>query len=150
MAVKVGYLGKVTLGASTIVGMGTWTMSGITADQLDASKFGDNWKLYEFGQKDGGQVTFNGLLDPADTTGQEELQRANIDNEDITTLRLYVDSTSYYEPCQTTGYFSVFTTSNEDTVLSHVNITGYEISSDKSGLATISFTAKVSGVMVLI
>ena len=106
--------------------------------------------MYEFGMKDGGQVTFNGLLDPADSGGQEALQRANMDNTDLTTLRLYIDSNSYYEPCQTTGYFSVFTTSSQDTIKSHVNITSYDISTDKSGLAQTSFTAKISGLMVLI
>jgi hypothetical protein len=49
---------KVTLGANTVVGMGTWAISGITADQMDASAFNDNWKTFEFGMKDGGTVTF--------------------------------------------------------------------------------------------
>jgi len=151
MAVKVGHLGKVTLGASTIVGMGTWSLSGITADQMESSAFGQNWKTYEFGMKDGGQISFNGFLDPADVTGQTALQRANIENTDLTSLRLYVDSTSYYEPCQTTYYFAPNSLSTgNDTILSNVNITSYDISMDKAGLATISFTAKVSGLMVLI
>lgn len=151
MGVKVGYLGKVTLGASTIIGMGTWSLSSITADQIESSAFGDNWKSYEFGMKDGGQITFNGNLDPADTTGQYALQIANISNTDLTSLRLYVDSTSYYEPCQTTGYFApgAFST-GYSTVKSLVNITSFDISMDKSGLASISFTGKVSGVMVLV
>ena len=151
MGVKVGHLGKVTLGASTIVAMGTWSMSGITADQMESSAFGQNWKTYEFGMKDGGQITFNGFLDPADTTGQQALQKANIDNIDLTSMRLYIDNTSYYEPCQTTGYFAPGSLSTaQDTIASHVNITSYDISMDKAGLATISFTGKVSGLMVLI
>ena len=150
MAVKVGHLGKVSLGASTIIGMGTWSLSGITADQMESSAFGDNWKTYEFGMKDGGQVTFNGFLDPADVTGQEALQKANIANTDLTSLRLWVDATSYYEPNQTTSYFSPNLTSAQNTPVSYVNIISYDIGMDKSGLATISFTAKVSGVMVLV
>ena len=152
MGVKVGHKGKVTLGDDTIVAMGTWSITGITADQLESSAFGDNWKTYEFGMKDGGQIAFDGFLDPADTTGQYALQVANIDNTDLTSLRLYVDNTSYYEPCQTAGYFapSVSLSAGQDTPSSLVNITSYDISMDKSGLATISFTGKVSGVMVLI
>lgn len=151
MAVKVGYKGKVALGANTIVGMGTWSMSGITADQMESSEFGDNWKKYEFGMKDGGQISFDGLLDPSDTTGQQALQKANLDNTDLTSLRLYMDLTSYYEPCQSTGYFAPGSLSTgQDTLLSVVNITSYDIGLDKSGLGTISFTAKVSGVMVLV
>ena len=151
MAVKVGHKGKVTLGASTIVGMGTWSLSGITADQMESSDFGDNWKQYEFGMKDGGQISFDGLLDPADTTGQQALQKANLDNTDLTSLRLYIDLTSYYEPCQSTGYFAPGSLSTgQDTILSVVNVISYDIGLDKSGLGTISFTAKVSGVMVLV
>ena len=151
MGVKIGHLGKVTLGASTIVAMGTWSMSGISADQVESSAFGDNWKKYEFGMKDGGQITFNGFLDPADTTGQQALQKANIDNTDLTSMRLYIDNTSYYEPCQTTSYFAPGALSTgQSTVRSLVNVTSYDISMDKSGLATISFTCKVSGVMVIV
>ena len=151
MAVKVGHLGAVKLGTTTVLGMGTWSISGVTADQLESSVFGDNWKTYEFGMKDGGQVTFNGFLDPADDTGQSVLQQYNMDNTDVTSLRLYVDNTSWYEPNQTTGYFSpdADMTTNQDTPVSLVNIISYDIGTDKSGLATVSFTAKVSGVMVL-
>jgi len=50
---------------------------------------------------------------------------------------------------QTTGYFSPYNTTGADTQLSHVNVTAYNISADKSGLMKVDFTAKVSGVMVL-
>lgn len=151
MGIKVGYKGKVTLGASTIVGMGTWSMSGVTSDQMDASDFGDNWKTFEFGMKDGGTISFDGLLDPADTTGQLALQIANLSNTDLTSMRLYLDNTSYYEACQSTGYFGPGALSTGyDTIYSYVNITSFDVSMDKGGLATISFTGKVSGSMVLI
>ena len=150
MATKIGKDCAVKLAANSVVGMGTWSLSGISSDQLEDTEFGDSWKTFKFGLKDGGQVTFNGLYDPADTTGQEVLKAANLDNTDITNLRLYVDNTSYYEPCQTTGYWSPSDTTGNPTVLSHVNITAYDISADKSGLMQSSFTAKISGCMVLI
>lgn len=150
MAKKSGKDCKVALGTSTVVGMGTWAISGITADQMDASAFNDNWKTFEFGMKDGGTVTFSGLADPADTTGQEVLELANLANSDITTLRLYIDDTSYYEPCQTTGYFSPSNTTGIDTVKSHVNVTSFNINADKADLLKIDFSCKVSGVMVLV
>jgi hypothetical protein len=151
MAFKVGRDCKVTLGTSTIVGMGMWSMDGISADQLETTSFGDYWKKYEFGINDGGNISFGGLADPADVTGQVILQAANLNKSDITNMRLYVDSTSYYEPCQTTGYFApgAFSTGYE-TIKSHVNITSYSVKSDKSGLVSIDFQAKVSGVMVLV
>jgi len=147
---KIGKDAKVTLGANSIVGMGTWNLSGISSDQLEDTEFGDQWKSYLFSVKDGGQVTFSGLYDPDDTTGQDVLKAANLDNTNITTLRLYVDNTSYFEACQTTGYWSPTDTVDNLTVLSHLNVTSYDVSADKSGLMNTSFTCKVSGCMVLI
>ena len=150
MAYKSGKDCAVKLGTSTVVGMGDWSITGITADQMDSSAMGDNWKTFEFGMKDGGTISFSGIADPADTTGQETLQLANLANTDLTTLRLYIDDTSYYVPCQTTGYFSPTNTTGIDTVLSHVNVTSYDITADKADLVKVSFTAKVSGCMVLV
>jgi len=147
---KSGRYCAVKIGTATVLGMGSWSLGGVTADQLDASEFGMEWKRFEFGLMDGGQISFNGLFDPADVTGQEAIREANIENTDMTTLRLYVDNTSYYEPCQTTGYLSPTTTSGASTELSHVNIVSFDISADKSGLMQGSFSAKVTGAMVLI
>lgn len=141
---------KVTLGANTVVGMGTWTITGISADQMDASVFGLNWKAFEFGMKDGGTITFSGLFDAADVTGREALELANVNNTDLTTLRLYIDDTSYFVPNQTTGYYSPTNTSGQDTILSWCNIITYNITADKADLVKIDFTAKVSGNMVLV
>lgn len=150
MGTKIGKDCKVALGTATVVGMGTWSLSGISSDQLDDSAFGDDWKKFKFGMKDGGQITFNGLYDPADITGQEVLKQANLDNSDVYNLRLYVDNTSYYEPCATTYYWSPSDTTGNPTVKSNVNITAWDANADKSGMMQTSFTAKVSGCMVLV
>lgn len=141
---------KVTLGANTVVGMGTWSISGITADQMDSSAFNDNWKSFVFGMKDGGTIEFSGLGDPDDVTGQEALKIANINNSDLTDLRLWIDDTSYYTPNQTTGYFSPNNTTGIETVKSHVNVTSYGENADKADLLKINFTCKVSGCLALI
>ncbi len=146
----VGKDGKVTLGEDTVVGMGTWTIDGITAEEFDASAFGDDWKKYKYGMKDGGTASFNGHYEPTDVSGQQALQQANLYNSALTDLRLYIDNTSYFTPCQTTGYFSPDLSTGAPTKASSVNITSFNIGLDKSGLGTISFTAKVSGVMVLV
>lgn len=148
MAKKVGYLCAVKLGTAKVQGMGTWSLEGITADQMETTEFGNNWKTYEFGQKDGGTLSFSGLADPADTTGQEALMYGNVQNTDITDLRLYVDSTSYWCPCQTTGYWSPTTTTGADTILSAVNVSSFSLKADKAGMLTIDFSAKISGCMV--
>jgi len=147
MAKKVGKDGSVKLGTNAVVGMGTWTMDGITTDEFDASEFGDDWKTYLYGMKDGGTISFNGHYDPADSTGQDILLQANALNSALSTLRFYVDNTSYWVPNQTSGYFSPTLTTGAGTELSTLHITSINIGMDKSGLGTISFTAKVSGNM---
>lgn len=147
----VGKDGKVTLGANTIVGMGTWTLDGITIEEFDASAFNDDWKTYEYGMKDGGTISFNGHYTPTDTTGQLALQLANLYNSKLTNVRLWINDTSYFEPCASTGYFAPGAYSTGmPTVLSSVAITTYNVGMDKSGLGTISFTGKVSGLMVMV
>jgi hypothetical protein len=150
MAGKVGYICSVKLGSNTVKLIGAWSLDGIAADQIDTSAFTDNWKTFEFGMKDGGTISFSGLYDPTDADGQQALMNANLENTDLTTLKLYVDSTSYFEPCQTTGYFSPTTTQNASTKLSNVNITGFNVAADKADVIKVDFTAKVSGVMVLV
>lgn len=150
MAFKKGKYCKVSLGSAKISGMGTWTLNGVNLAQLDETEFGDNWMHFSFGLGDGGTVDFNGHYDPADSTGQDALMQKNMNGADITDLKLYIDNTSYWEPCQTTGYFSPNSTSGNDSEPSHVNITSFNIGMDKAGLGTISFSAKVSGCMVLV
>ena len=144
-----GYLGKVTLGTTTVVGMGTWSIGGITTEEFDASAFGSNWKEYVYGMKDGGTISFNGYYDPTDYTGQNVLLLAQLGNTALTSLRFYYNSVSYFEACQSTGWFAPNTWSTgQDTILSSVRITSVSIDTDKSGLAKISFQGKVSGCMV--
>ncbi len=151
MAVFVGKSCKVTIGSATIVGMGTWSISGISVEEIDSSAFGNTWKSFEWGMKDGGSLSFNGYADPSDTTGQEEIIGAQIESTDMTDLRFYINNTSYYTPNRTTGYLSPSSSTGNDTPPAVVNITGHSISADKSGLVAISFEGKASGgPMVLI
>lgn len=147
----VGKDGKVTLGANAIVGMGTWTLDGIQVEEFDASAFNDDWKAFEYGMKDGGSVSFNGHYTPTDTTGQQMLQLANLYNSALTDLRCYIDDTSYYVPSQSTSYFApgAYSTGMPGKV-SSLTITSFNIGMDKSGLGTINFTGKVSGLMVIV
>ena len=150
MAKKTGKDCAVKLGSTLIVGMGAWSLNGIKSDELDTTAFGDNWKTFMFGLRDGGDLSFDGFYDPADSTGQEILRVANLNQTNITTLRLYVDNTSYFEPCQTTGYFSPTLTSGQATQKSWINVSSYDVKADKSGMMQTSFKAKVSGCMVLV
>lgn len=151
MAYLSGKNAAVKIGTSTVVGMGNWNISGITADRLETSAFGTQWKTFSLGMLDGGTITFSGLYSNSDTTGQDVLKLANLNDTQVTTLRLYIDNASYYVPCQTSGYFDPNnTTAAGDSVLSHVKIESWSVVADKGDMVKIDFTAKVSGCMVLV
>jgi hypothetical protein len=137
MAFKAGNNAKVTLGSATVVGMGNWKLSGITVDLLETTAFGDTAKGFITGLLDYGAVTFGGLYDPGDTTGQQILVSANINNSKIANIRLYVDSTSYWTP-------NVTVVSAAGMYMQAVSI-----GQDKSGLGTIEFSGKCTGPWLL-
>jgi len=137
MAAKVGKDCAVKLGTVKTVGLGTWAMTGIDADSLEDTEFGDDYKTYTVGLNESGQITFSGYYDPTDATGQISIRDYWRAGTAVTSLRLFVDSVSYWTP----------TTTNP---LSHVNFTSWDINADKSGLVQASFTAKVSGKMELL
>lgn len=138
MSFKAGNYAKVTLGANTVVGMGNWKLSGITADLLESTAFGDIAKQYVTGLIDYGTVSFGGLYDPADTTGQTILLSALLNHSKIGNVRLYVDNTSYWTP-------NVTSVSAAGMLVQSV-----PIGIDKSGLATIEFSGKCTGPWVLV
>jgi len=135
---KAGNNAKVTLTAATVVGMGNWKLSGIEVDLLETTSFGDTAKQFITGLLDYGSVTFGGLYDPGDTTGQQVLVSANINNSKIAKIRLYVDNTSYWTP-------NVTVVSAAGMLMQSISI-----GQDKSGLATIEFSGKCTGPWVLV
>lgn len=137
MAFKSGHLGKVTLGATTVVGMGNWELPGITTDLLESTAFGDTAKQFMTGLLDYGPVNFGGLYDPADVTGQAVLVSANLNSSKVNVIRLYVDNTTYWTPDVTT------------VSAAGMYVQSTAIGLDKSGLATIKFTGKCTGPWVL-
>jgi hypothetical protein len=138
VAFKAGNYGKVTLGANTVVGMGTWELPGITTELLETTAFGDTAKQFVTGMLDYGNVNFSGLYDPADTTGQTILLSANLNNSKIANVRLYVDNTSYWTPNVTA------------VSAAGMYVNSVAISMDKSGLAQIKFGGKCTGPWVLV
>ena len=147
---KLGKDMKVARGANKILGIGNWSIDGISRQEIDDTEFGDQTSKWVFGIKDGGTVSFAGNYKPGDTTGQTNLIESYDANEDITNLRFYIDNTSYYEPCQTTGYLHPGKTTGGNTILSYINLTSRPITADKGGLGQISFGGRVSGDMVLV
>jgi len=138
LAPLVGHNAKVTLGADIVAGMGNWKLEGIQVDMLESTAFGDTAKQYVTGLLDYGSVSFGGLYDIADTTGQKTLISAMQNNSKIGNIRLYVNSASYWTPNVTA-----------------VSAAGFYVGScpigfDKSGLGTIEFSGKCTGPWLLV
>lgn len=136
MATYSGRYAHVKVGTNEVAGVGNWSMDGVTLDQIDTTSFGSVWKTFEAGMSDGGQVTFEGYYDITNTNGQAVLIDANANGTHLTSLRFYIDSTSYYS-CELT------------TPASYIIITNFNLKHDKADIARISFTGKISGKMVL-
>jgi hypothetical protein len=147
---KAGYLAKVTLGSNKILGIGNWSMDGMSIAEIDDTEFGDESTKYVLGIMDGGSISFAGNHKPGDTTGQLALLTAWDARTELTDLRFYIDETSYYMPCATTGYLHPGKTTGANTVVSSVLMKGAPVSYDKGGLGSISFSVRVNGNMVLV
>ena len=147
---RVGKDCKVSLGSAQVFGIGDWSIDGRAIAEIDDTEFGDQYTKYAFGVIDGGTIAFSGNYKPDDTTGQVALEEAFDGNTEITNIKLYVDSSSYFEPCRTTGYLHPGSTTLNNTFLSSVRITGEPKSVDKGGLIQVSFSARISGSMVLV
>ena len=148
MASKPGRNCKVTLAANNVLGMGTWEIGGGAVEELDTTEFGNQFQEIELGVVTGGNASFSGIYKKSDTQGQDLLRAAFYNKSDITTLRFYVDSVSYFTPNSTTAAGGGLPAESQ---VSYINlISEPTISVDKSGLVEISFTGKISGVMRLI
>lgn len=132
-----GMNAKVTLGSTTVLGIGSWSMSGLTVDLLETTSFGDTAKQFITGLMDYGEVTFGGIYDLSNAGGQSTLISAMMNNSKIPDLRLYINSVSSWVP-NVTGLSAA-----------GVLITSVTIGQDKSGLGTIEFTGKYTGPVVL-
>ena len=144
---KPGHKGKVSLGSNNILGMGTWNLPGMSIAELDDTEFGDDYTQFEFGLITSGQATFNGLYKKDDTQGQDMLRTALINKSDLTDIRFYVDSVSYYTPNSTTAAGGGLPAGSP---ISHINITGHSTSFSKGELGKIDFTGRITGAMRLI
>lgn len=145
MASKPGRACKVTLGANNILGMGTWEIGGGSVEELDTTEFGNDYQEIQLGIVVGGNASFSGIYKKDDTQGQDMIRKAFYYKSDLTDIRFYVDSVSYFTPNSTTAAGGGLPAESQ---VSYINIVSEpSISVDKTGLVEISFTGKVSGVM---
>lgn len=132
-----GRFQKVTLGGSDskILGAGTYVISGITRTVVDASEYGVDVNIYEFGSADGGTITLSDVnfdpTDPAQNTLRDCVEDATkLINSSTSGIRFWINSTSFYT-IGTSG---------------HILMTkAGEVSADRNGLAKTSFEGQISG-----
>jgi hypothetical protein len=141
MSRRAGRNASVKIGTSIVAGMGNWTLDGYNVDLIDVTAFGNVDKVFDLGFGDAGTLTFNGNYDPDDPAGQQLLESYGSNKEELTDLFLYVDLTSYYTADMTTSSgpnnYALITKSRS-------------IVMDATNVGKISFTAKLSGVWVLV
>lgn len=138
MATKSGRIASVYLGAVKVAGQGTWTLGGFTREVIEEDSWDIDIKKKYFSVGDAGTLTFSGLYDSADPTGQRLLDSACKNSSLLISniLKLYVDAASYWT--NTTGH-------------SILIIKCQSITLEKSSMGTIDFEGVVSvGAMVLV
>ncbi|HUT44385.1 MAG TPA: hypothetical protein VMW95_08610 [Desulfobacterales bacterium] len=145
---KPGSSCKVTLGANTILGIGSWSITGGSFAALDDTAFGDDSTQIMRGIRTGGNVSFTGKYKKDDTTGQEMIKTAYWAKSDLTDLRFYVDAASYYTPNSTTAAGGGLPA---ETQVSHIKImTEPNFTADINNLITVDFSGVLDGAMRLI
>ena len=138
MTTKSGRIASVYLGAVKVAGQGTWTLGGFTREVIEEDSWDLDIKNKYFSVGDAGTLTFSGLYDSADPTGQRLLDSACKNSSLLISniLKLYVDAASYWT--NTTGHSILITKCQSITL-------------EKSSMGTIDFEGIVSvGAMVLV
>ena len=132
-----GRFQKVTLGGSDskVLGAGTYTISGARRRTADASEFGVDIDIYEFGSADGGTITLSDVsfdpTDPAQNTLRTNVENAiKLINSSTSGIRFWINSTSFYT-IGTSG---------------HILLTkGGAVRADRNGLAKTDYEGQISG-----
>lgn len=132
MATKSGRIADVKVGGNTVLGQGTWTLGGFTREIIEEDSWDIDIKKKYFSVGDAGTISFSGLHDPADATGQQLLDSACINSSAFTggDLQFFVDNTSYWRV--DTGYTILITKC-------------LSITMEKSAMGTTDFEAVING-----
>lgn len=93
MAAIAGKGGNVKVGAAIVAEIREWSLD-LGADNLETTKFGQDWKTFVQGLKEW-SGSFSGRWDMTDTAGQKALQDAFLGGTTVT-ISLLVDATHNY------------------------------------------------------
>lgn len=153
MAVAAGNQGSVTVWTTsgspnmTVGEMGSWSISGPALNMIDFSAFGDTRGRQKPGMMTAQTITFEGYHDLS-STAQTRLQTWLSSGTAIYAssklgvpcyLRLWANTDSDLEG------FGFWTQTSSTNLSVKTYITGLETGQNKDGVATISFTAAVTG-----
>lgn len=145
---KASFYGKVSIGSDKVLGMGTWTWSGFTRDTVEDIEFDQGIATYEMDVLRPGTISFDGNYKKDDTTGQDILRSYHINEVEMTDIRFYVDSISYYTPNSTTGEGGGLLA--EEEVASAIITSVDPIAFTLGSVGKIGFTVQLTGHMRLI
>lgn len=98
------------LGTTTVVGVVSFDLPGLTYDKQDTTVPGDDAGSFLLGIGQTDDIPIEGLFDANDTTGQDVLEAANANKTALTDPRFYLDrnSTTYYGPSIVSPVSSVY------------------------------------------
>ena len=132
MATKSGRIASVKIGTYKVAGLGTWTLSGFTRETIEEDSWDLDIKKKHFGVGDAGEITFSGLYDALDATGQELINSACLNSSVFSggDIMFYIDNTSFWTV--DTGHNMLITKCQSITM-------------EKSAMGTVDFSAAVSG-----
>lgn len=140
---KSGANAKVTIDGNFILGIGNWEIAGGSVEQLDNGEFGNKFTKMMAGIIDAGTISFSGLYKADDTQGQERLKEAFWSQEEVTTLKFWIDNTSGYITNNTTAVGGGLPA---DMPISHIKIVKEPgVSMERAGLGKVTFEGVVSG-----
>jgi len=143
----VGKNSKVSIGANQVLGIGTWSIGGGSVATLDDTEFGDEHQDLVLGLFTGGTVSFSGLHKIDDATGQQLLIEAYHKRSAFPDIRFWCDAVSFYMPNSSTAAGGGIPAASP---ISKIYLASEpQIGMDRSGLASISFSGIVVGVMRL-
>ena len=131
MTTKNGRNATVKYGTYTIAELASWSLD-LSNDEIDTSAFGSTWKKSDVGMR-GWSLSVSGHWDPTDSTGQSMIEAAWAAGSLINTIKMYVDSTSYWIPDVTTDSDA------------GGRVTSYAVNQAHDAVAGISFTLSGSG-----
>jgi len=121
----------VKYGTYTVAELASWALD-LSNDEIDTTAFGSTWKKSDVGMR-GWSLSVEGNYDPSDADGQGAIEAAWAGGSLVNSVKLYVDSSSYWIP-------DVTTDSNAGG-----RVTAYAVNQAHDAVAGISFTLSGSG-----